>query len=168
MGKTVTPIDDLLSLLQNIDVCSDDKPTCDIPTKDIIEMMKSSGHTYYLGGSRRMKELGAAVVLTKKTDFDFYVTYDEEVEAHLTRNGFYDTSATPDYFDSEVIRIMELGQVQVVLRKDAEFYRQVFDNIDPHYYYHMMWKSHPEGCKRDMIQPLFEMLFKFARGEHRA
>jgi len=54
--------------------------------------------------------------------------------------------------------------IQVVLRKNAEFYRNVFDNIDPDFYYHYLWKSSPVyNSETFSIHKIFNQLFLTAR-----
>jgi hypothetical protein len=109
-----------------------------------------------------MQELGAPVILTNETDYDYYVTYDSVLLCKLHQFGFTRTSSDHEYYDDEAIEIIELGKVQIVMRKDAKIYKDCFDSIDPVFYANFLWKQSP-FCKRGLIQPVFNQLFKLRR-----
>lgn len=148
---------------------------------DIIKELQRS-YQIELGGSRRMHqkltngELASYngfdgprnMVLTNATDHDFYATYSEHLLEALRAGGFTYTVSCCDssayMLDTEAVCILECDNVQIVLRKDANFYKKVFDNIDLTFYIKYLWKSSPLGTVvRKDIQPIFEMLFNIAR-----
>lgn len=116
------------------------------------------------------------IPIKEDTDYDYYATYTPELEEYLSRNGFDATDFVKALEDSgsyslddEALTIMERDDVQVVLRNDAEFYRAVFDNIEPWFYKQYLWKSSGESTvQRDRIQEIFNMLFDIARAAQHA
>ena len=148
---------------------------------EIIEIIPYFCCPVYLGGSRRMNQLttdkdallvGAKVAdfipIGELTDYDYYMTHTPLVEEYLLSKGFINTAGykkagavqTEAYpLDTECVSILSLGQVQICLRKDAEFYRAVFDNIDPVIYRQYLWKSSPNHVNRTFITPFFNMMF---------
>lgn len=145
--------------------------------RSALQVIEQSHLDFYLGGSRRMAQIAQSrvsninIVIQPNTDYDFYATYSESVVAFLRTNGFKPTEhyykclrGDGSYeFDSEVVSIWEREYVQVVLRKDAEFYYTVFENIPTDFYYYFLWKSSPACPDRSRIQPIFEALFAVAR-----
>lgn len=149
-----------------------------------LDVLKQSAFKFYLGGSRRMaqrfeaeygldtddftkwlenhKDVDFVIRVTEDTDYDFYATYSTGVESYLFDNGFTLSEANEYYLDSECMVIYKRDNVQVVLRRDAEFYQTVFENIDLKVYYHFLWKSSPVKPNRELIGPFFNMLFKIA------
>jgi hypothetical protein len=129
------------------------------------------------------------IVLTSSTDFDYYATYHPSVETYLRAAGFTDTAyslectvvrdednmiyvdehqcANTYELDSEAVMILERDNVQIVLRKDAEFYRTVFESIPVDFYYRYLWKSSPDCAGREHIQPIFNALFAVAHAAQR-
>lgn len=151
---------------------------------------QSPDFTFYLGGSRRMAQKYDSVIsdmalmpeskyrqrvptnycikVSADTDYDFYTTYSSGVEAYLLNHGFDFSKSNEYYLDSECHMILCKDNVQVVLRRDAEFYRTVFENIDLQFYYNTLWKSSPANPDRSQIGNIFNMLFNIAhvaRGE---
>lgn len=102
------------------------------------------------------------ITVNEDTDYDFYATHTPELEAHLLDSGFEYSQANNYYLDSECVCILCKDSVQIVLRRDAEFYKTVFENIDLEVYYHYLWKSSPEKPNRALIGPFFNMLFDIA------
>jgi hypothetical protein len=128
--------------------------------------------------------------ITEKTDWDYYADDTPAVREALTQAGYEETAyakivqdlrknmrpptdqdldtleylaTSADYaFDDEAITIMSKNDMQVVLRKNAQFYKRVFDNIDLDFYHDYLWKSSPLNPARENIQPFFNMLFKIA------
>lgn len=164
---------------------------------------------FFLGGSRRMKQLydeqaGTNATLianspyksisgpSSQTDWDFYATWSPAMEQTLQQMGFRETPysktvrvlRTKDYasltedeltvleavaedgeyaLDDEAVTILKKGNVQIVLRLDALFYKRVFDNIPSDVYETLLWKSSPTTqVNRALIQPLFNTFFKIA------
>lgn len=131
----------------------------------------------YLGGSRRMNQLygDGKVPITQTddddpftlvTDFDWYATYSEEYQQLLISEGWAVSSTNCEYFDSEAVAILhktvDSVSHQIVLRKDAEFYRKVFDNIPVDFYVNYLWKRNIE-VDRSKIRDHFEFLYKYVR-----
>lgn len=124
--------------------------------------------SFYLGGSRRMWELHShkyisercvhGICIKEDTDFDFYATHSEELEAYLRTHGFANTKTDPGYYDDEALQVLECDNVQVVLRKDAEFYQKCFESIDYEFYAAYLWKQSP-SCDRRLIQPYFNQMY---------
>lgn len=110
------------------------------------------------------------IPITDATDYDFYATYSNQLEAFLVNHEFQVTNFVKGLeenkgyvMDNEAVTILERNNVQIVLRKDAEFYRLVFDNIEPWFYKHYLWKSSGTNTViRSDIQPIFNMLFAIA------
>ena len=105
------------------------------------------------------------VAVNKETDFDYYATYSESLFNQLIEQGWLYTASDVSYYDSEALHILQKDNHQIVLRKDAEFYRRVFENIPIWFYHDFLWKSNGEmpQCDRQRIQPIFEVLFTMAR-----
>jgi hypothetical protein len=133
-----------------------------------IEKLKGLPHQFFLGGSRRMAVLGAergiVFALRPGTDYDFYATWEQEVVADLKNAGFTKTSTEYEYYDDETVAIMIMDDVQIVLRKDAEFYSNVFENINPQFFHDYLWKSGPNSPSPDQIRNIFNQLFQTAHG----
>lgn len=131
-------------------------------TKAIIQFL-SDKRCFYLGGSRGMaKKYPSGICLHKESDWDFYATHSGVLQQSLIDFGFEFTGTTKSYFDSEAVEILEMGIVQVVLRKDAHFYKKVWDTIPLDVYIQYLWKRSP-SCNRELIQPFFNMMFEAAR-----
>lgn len=142
-------------------------------TQAALEKIAAAPVKMYLGGSRRMDELHHSqskyrINITPATDYDYYATHSEQIASYLADNGFHlsklgqdpDDECNPYGLDDEAIAIYYMGQVQVVLRKDAEFYKRVFDSIPIATYYHYLWKSSPLFYgEKDAILPMFNALF---------
>jgi len=140
---------------------------------DAVSILQSSPYTFYLGGSRRMAQISqqstkpcATIYITKDTDYDFYATHSREITDFLISKGFEHTLCSigkmkgyEEYLDTEAIAILAKDNVQVVLRRDAEFYRTIFENIDPNVYYSFLWKSSPADVDPSKIQILFNQMF---------
>lgn len=142
----------------------------------------NSDHSIHLGGSRRMAERCAneipdlaaphqyEVQINPKTDWDYYTTHSSDLELRLIKLGWDYTKSTietqngGDYLDSEAVCILYKDDHEIVLRKNAEFYRTVFENIPVWFYAKFLWKSTPYSMvERQDIQPIFEMLFEMYR-----
>ncbi len=117
----------------------------------------------YLGGSRFMAyKYGFSV--KQETDFDFYTDYSAENAMYLWSKGFLPThSKQLSYLDSEVVEIFKRGNVDIVLRKDKQFYFRVFNSISERFYKEFLWKSSAEfGGRTQDIQHIFNALFAAA------
>jgi hypothetical protein len=162
--------------------------TIGLNRNDALSILETSKFDFYLGGSRRMAQrqleqmsapegplddladIGCPLIeLKPTTDYDFYCTYNTDVERFLIDHNFTDTVASigakhanPNYLDTEAIRILERDGVQIVLRDNALFYRQVFESISISFYYDNLWKSSPGGVDEAKIQPIFNALFAVA------
>lgn len=140
--------------------------------KIIDELRKKSNATFYLGGSRRMAELHPTKVkITPQSDHDFYVTHSEALEKLILTNDDFCVSGDPSTcsypFDTEVVKIIQHMDMdlQIVMRKDAEFYRTVFESIPPEYYTKYLWKSSPDCPDRSIIMPTFDAFFAVAHAQ---
>jgi hypothetical protein len=138
----------------------------------VIDKLRAAGHTFYLGGSRRMAELHPThVQITPTTDHDFYATYSDALEALIRSDQDFqitgDPATDPYPYDTEVVKIVQHLDLnlQIVLRKDAEFYRSVFEAIPPEYYTKYLWKSSPSCPDRNFIMPTFDTLFAIAHAQ---
>ena len=150
-----------------------------IDNKSAMDILRSLDHQFYLGGSRRAAQLqqaqaGRSPVVQFKidigdhTDFDFYATYSNDLLSQLLANGFKECKWVANnprlsYMDDEAITVVEMDAVQVVLRKDALFYRRVFDNIPSEFFYRYLWKSSPLQPDRAHIRLIMNTLFAVAR-----
>ena len=158
------------------------------PSDEILQLLQLSPILFYLGGSRGMEIMetrsitdfdhlmrngGYLIVTTPDTDYDFFTTFSQETLDFLLNNGFVHTVSSIGgfvngysyYMDDEAIAIVEKGNVQVVLRKDAVFYKRVFESITPEFYAKYLWKSSPYGVNREQIKPIFNALFAAARSQ---
>lgn len=127
----------------------------------LLHALLNSKFEFILGGSRAMYKRGAAVSILEDTDYDFYATYTVEIEEFLVLNNFRRCAARIEYLDTEVVAIYKSKHIDVVLRKDAKFYKSVFDNIKTDLYVKHLWKRNPE-CDRSKITLLFNEMFKIA------
>jgi acetolactate synthase regulatory subunit len=138
----------------------------------VITDIRNRGFAVYLGGSRRMAELHPAdVQITVATDHDYYATYSESLFEYLDKSQDWELSIDPVYApypcDDEVVKIMvhlDLD-IQFVLRKDAEFYRSVFEAIPPDFYTTYLWKSSIHCTNPKAIMPTFNALFAVAHAQ---
>ena len=140
----------------------------------LVEQLMKSPFKFYLGGSRRMNELHPHDVPIKdhKTDYDLYATYMPELVTWLTAKPHdflvsHDAHVSGYPLDTEAVKILipeDVGGIQVVLRKDAEFYRSVFEAIPVKFYRTHIWKSSPvyEGSGVDDIMAIFDAFFAIA------
>ncbi|MGL5914826.1 MAG: hypothetical protein ACRCZG_01065, partial [Culicoidibacterales bacterium] len=78
-------------------------------------------------------------------------------------------TSNTSYLDDEVtdIYIHDDYNMQVILRKDAEFYRTVFEAIPIEYYLKCLWKSSVHAPKKEIIQDTFNALFAVAHAVQR-
>lgn len=130
------------------------------PLATILQLLLDSKFEFHLGGSRAMFKRGAQFSINEDNDYDFYATFSLETTSFLKDNGF---KPAIDYYtnDSECIAVYIRDNVKVVLRKDAKFYKGVFDNIPVDLYMKHLWRRNPT-CKVEMITPLFNEMFKLA------
>lgn len=143
----------------------------------LVERLMQSPYKFYLGGSRRMAQLHPTevrIIREDHTDYDLYVTYDPQVENWLLSkpNDFLIThSAAGGYpLDNEAVKILvhEDCACQIVMRKDAEFYRKVFEAIPVKFYKSHLWKSSPEhvvDVSTESIMATFDALFAVAHAQ---
>jgi hypothetical protein len=145
-------------------------------TRAALDVIHRSMFSLLLGGSRRMSQIAEAtgsltkITISSETDWDFYATYHWDLHKYLTDNGFQETDfssklvETGYALDDEAHCILERENVQVVLRKNAGFYLNVFENIPVQFYHDYLWKSSPAEPDRSQIQPIFNALFAVAHG----
>lgn len=133
---------------------------------EIISMLKKSKIDFYLGGSRYMQmKFPEVFQLSPGTDWDFYCTDCRGVRNFLHDIGFVDkyapsldpsACAVAPYLDDECLAIYEysnqLEDVQVTLRKNATFYRNVVNSVSAEYYYNELWKSSPKMTKESRLK----------------
>lgn len=137
----------------------------------IILAFEQCAFAIHLGGSRRMNQLYPDLIpITESTDYDWYVTDSPHVTDFLLRLGFKISRYGVDpYLDDEAIVILKTpdDKHQVVIRYDAVFYQNVFENIDPWFYGEYLWKSNPQRIAavydQGHIGPIFNQLFKIAK-----
>ena len=113
-----------------------------------------------------MSEMHPDIIVVKdSTDYDFYVTHSEKLETYLLDIGFdYTYGHGTEYMDNEAISILERDNIQIVMRKDAEFYKKIFDNINPDFYAVFLWKSSPHfNGNREFIGTWFDQTFMICR-----
>lgn len=123
----------------------------------------------YLGGSRRMAqralnecEPAVNIVVDEHTDHDYYTTYSDKTITYLIMHGWKSIRTKPKYFDSEAVSILEKDNYQIVLRRDAEFYHNVFEHIPVWFYHDYLWKRNPDVIS-ERIQPILEAFFGIRR-----
>lgn len=140
------------------------------------KLLSDMNYKFYLGGSRRMSQLHPmTVAVTSGTDYDLYATYSDELAQMLDRSGFLEigdaTITQKDGYelDTEVVKMYEHEdvKVQVILRRDAEFYNTVFDAIPASFYVKYLWKSSPTCEDTTLIKPTFNALFAVAHAFHK-
>jgi hypothetical protein len=138
----------------------------DWPPPELVGLFKTK-YDFYLGGSRRMaKKFYEEVHVNSATDYDLYATSSQDAEDILAMAGFTRSLIDDLYLDDQAVSIWKKGDVQVVLRKNAEFYEKVFESISAEYYVNHLWKSsqvfesHPE--RRALIGEHFNQMFRSA------
>lgn len=159
----------------------DPSPPAAPTTKSIVKAFNDViGIHFYLGGSRMMAKRAALddfcevqINIKSSTDFDYYVTDGPKVDNFLISLGFKLKTYSGDksYMDDEAIAVYEIDttpKVQVVLRKDADFYKNIFDSISLKFYYDHLWKSAPHhNAKSELeqkkIKDTMNQLFALAR-----
>ena len=132
---------------------------------EVIAFLESKGG--HLCGSRGLVKNNPSFVPLEDSDYDFCLTYSIDMYNMLIDYGFHDTATMPEYFDDEARAILEITTstvpVQVVLRRDAEFYMEVYNAIPSNVYISYLWKR-SASCDRELIQPLFNLMFALKRG----
>jgi hypothetical protein len=120
------------------------------------------------------KKATFSIDVNSSTDYDLYATFSPELRDFLIANDFdnitnhdlhINNRIAPGKYtsDTETVMIFERGKCQVALKRDAEFYRSVFESISPEFYYKFLWKSSPCGVKRTQITPMFNALYRAAK-----
>ena len=155
---SIGEMDDLFEIMDNL-----------TDPVDELELLQNSKFEFFLGGSRRIAEKfnSPLININENTDYDFYATYSVELEQFLIDNNYQPTETNQDYFDDECIQIYKKSspdhpEIQIVLRKDAMLYNNVFESIDADSYYNLLWKRSPLTCRWN-IQPIFNLMFSVAR-----
>lgn len=133
----------------------------------LTQVLECQDHKFYLGGSRRMAERDPKVIKINAlgTDYDFYITYTKEVYEFLTGIGFRVSASSYKYLDDNAELVMYYSNgpfenIQVVLRKDAEVYHRMFENISPEFYRDNIWKSGPNHLTQHQIRETINTLLK--------
>jgi hypothetical protein len=154
--------------------------------------------TYSMGGSRSMAQRPdkedfspAAMIgskITETTDWDFATPDNENSHKVLLEAGFtYFAPETLDYRDDLTTGIYqktyrtkfdmlnplswldESPVVQVSLRSDYHLFCQVWNSIDPEFYYKFIWKRGPNNMFQELsltkesIRDILNQLFRTAR-----
>lgn len=127
--------------------------------------------------------------ITPRTDYDFAAPDTPENHEILMRAGFnywpevqlnYKDSLTsavyikeynPKYDPNKVqwVNMNEVPVVNVVLKNDFPLFRQVWNSIEPEFYYKHLWKRSPtyefseNGLTKDKIRGIMDQLFRTAR-----
>lgn len=122
------------------------------------------------------------------TDYDFAAPDTPENHEILTMAGFnywsevqlnYKDSLTsavyikkynPKYDPNKIqwVNLNEVPVVNVVLKKDFPLFRQVWNSIEPEFYYKHLWKRSPTydgqelGLTKDTIRGILDQMFKTA------
>ena len=152
---------------------------------------------FSLSGSRSMaqrpdQESFSPVIMigsqiTEDTDWDFAAPHNESNHNALLSVGFtYFAPETLDYRDDLTVGIYEKTyhpkfdmsnplaytsppRAQVSLRSDYALFKQVWDSIDPQFYYNHLWKRSPnyDLCERsevkNTIRDILNQLFRTRR-----
>lgn len=81
------------------------------------------------------------------------------------------------YLDSEALAIFTIDihsgssiaeaiaavPIEIVVRRDVEFYKAVWESITPEFFYDYLWKSSPAGVAADRRRPIIDQLLATAR-----
>jgi hypothetical protein len=128
------------------------------------------------------------VGITESTDYDFYATHHPSLEQCLISTGWAKVAprpmltittssgtwcekealslnggSSPYDLDTEAVSIFEMQNMQLILRRDALFYKWVVDKIPIDTYFEKLWKSGPFTPDRPSIQNYFNSLFSTYR-----
>lgn len=128
----------------------------------------------YLGGSRRMKQkYPNDIFVTEKTDWDFYMKDSKTNRKHLLAKGFRNKCVPQHYKDKLCNDVFSHGalNVQVVLRKDVNIYRDIFESLSSDIYITRLWKSSKYKINKgmdsftegEMIKNYFDGLYSLHR-----
>lgn len=139
-----------------------------------LELLSKMDTVFYLGGSR-LKHIQARneaptddlcmINIGPDTDYDLYATYTPALSSDLQRLGFqpFPSNRDPQYRDSEAVEIWYWGNVQIVLRIDAEFYREIFEDIDVKFFHDYIWKSSPTPKLDTQVLDIMRALLRAGR-----
>ena len=124
-----------------------------------------------LCGSRFFAATNPSLIVVKPhTDWDFFCGEDPQIEKELIDAGFYLVQPSREHldrypYDDLALRMYQTitGEVQVVVRSDAELYDRVLQSIDPLFYRDFLWKSGPNKPEREQIQRIMNQLFAVAK-----
>lgn len=111
--------------------------------------------------------------LTEYTDYDYAAQYSRKLADRLEANGwkFIDTDGL--YHPCKLMKALyvkkdEKGRnVQILLRKNHVLFQTVWDNLDPGFWYHYIWKSSPDfvfrkfkkKTQKKMITEIIDQLY---------
>lgn len=125
--------------------------------------------------------------ITDETDWDFSAPYSEKNHSALIESGFvywppedlsYKDSLTTGVYIKQYMHKFDVKNpviyssapvANVVLRNDFYIFRQVWDSIDPKFYYDHIWKRSPTydhlnmSLTKEKIRDTMNQLFKTAR-----
>jgi hypothetical protein len=107
--------------------------------------------------------------IAPNTDWDFSQQYSEEVHNYLVSAG-YECHKGGDYFDDLTVAVysktIDDHKVHVVLHRNEELFRRIWNSIDAEFYYKYLWKrsglylcDSPQGIKY-MIRQIMNQLYR--------
>lgn len=135
-------------------------------------------NNFHLGGSRYFSRHHPYIIkISSQTDFDLWGQASSENENILRQMGFAKVISSSDFqimseyyhenyaIDETVDSIWTRGYgIQVILRKDVEFYCQVWYNLSVYFWSQHVWKSGALSLTREQVQSTMKFLFD----KHRA
>lgn len=98
------------------------------------------------------------ISIDEYTDCDLYIDYTPEAYQYLVGFGFQKASTEYEYLDDNAVCVMSCRDIQVVMRKDAEAYRKMFESITPEFYHRYVWKSGPYHPDNEQIREIINQL----------
>lgn len=123
-----------------------------------------------------------AIIVDDNADIDLYCGgYDVEILFNELKSiGFrqvIDIDEDHGYLDSEALAIFTIDihsgssiaeaiaavPIEIVVRRDVEFYKAVWESITPEFFYDYLWKSSPAGVAADRRRPIIDQLLATAR-----
>lgn len=122
--------------------------------------------------------------INASTDWDFSQQYSTQAHDYLVSVGFecykdaqlspYADSLTKAVYIKSYCSFPRLHIVNVVLHKDEALFRQVWDCIDPEFYYRYLWKRSPHydytsdlGEIKTRIKEIMNQLYAVAKSVER-
>lgn len=120
----------------------------------------------YLHGSRGMaKRASREPLLPESTDWDYAAQHTQpwqEIVAKAMADGWVEV-VTESYKDNDTAFVFEKyldgKKVQVSLRQNLERYKEVFEGIDPDFYFKYLWKGSKDCFSVDERRKYFNDLY---------